>query len=99
MADKKLQEVLLFNHFGECPICAHRLNLLQSEYTAYALSSVGWITSKLDSMCKYTQVCPNCGYTCEVGINEYGIYPLKCVDNNETRKPIITKNPLGKDYE
>lgn len=93
--DDDLIEVLLFNHFGECPVCNHPLSLLQAEYTAYSLSPSGFISSKLDSKCTFTEVCPNCGYTCEMGVNEYGLYPLGCVEQRETREPILKENPLG----
>lgn len=97
MGDKKLKEIILINHFGECPVCNHTLSLLQSEYTAYLLSPAGWITSKLDSKCEYTAVCSECGYTCRMEVNEYGLHPKSQEkDVKETRKPILIKNnPIG----
>lgn len=100
MDKDKLIDVVLVNHYGICPVCNAKMNLLHSQYTAYRLSPAGWITSRLDTMNKYTVVCPKCGYTCDMGINEYGLYPLDSRVHHETREPILKgDNPIGKDYK
>ena len=76
------------NKFGVCPICGHTLLLLKSQYSAYKLNDIAWITQKLDSKVSYKGVCSKCGYNIDYELNERGLEPIG-FEGKPTQKPIL----------
>lgn len=85
----ELQVIATRNKFGVCPLCGRTLLLLKSQYTAYKLNEIAWITQELDKKVSYKGVCPKCGYTINYELNERGLEPIG-FEGKPTQKPILS---------
>lgn len=95
MEEKKdLIKCVTMGEFGVCPICDHKLNLVEKKLSAYTLSESGWITSRMATKTTLLAICPNCGYELDMLIDENGLYPAQLHNRAKPNDPIL-HNPLG----
>ena len=73
---EELQEVVMRNKFGICPVCGNKLLLLKSEFEAYAMGDTAWIQKSLEKRVDYKGICLKCGYKINYELTERGLEPV-----------------------
>lgn len=97
MDEKKdlLDVFFIEGEYTTCPRCNKTMNLLETTYCAYTISSGGWITSKIGNQHVLKCVCTECGFIRDMDIDEDGLFP-KGMERSSSSERLLIPNPICK---